>query len=96
QSTPQNYGPTAQQGNILTEDNAVNACASAAEQQGGQFASVREIRDVHAQANGWDVKGSIQQRYSYRDAGITNSFKCQVRYGAVQWVHINNQGATLK
>jgi len=78
-------------GAVGDENGAVDACAEAAESQGGRFASVRDIKDVHATSNGWDVKGVIEQRSSYRDtSGGVHNFKCSVRNSAVQSVRIDS------
>ncbi len=81
-------------GAVADENGAVDACAAAAESQGGRFASVRDIKDVHANSDGWDVKGVIEQRDGYRSQhGDLRNFKCTVRYGAVQSVRIDGDTA---
>jgi hypothetical protein len=76
-------------GAVASENEAVDACAYAAEEQGGRSASVRDIKQVKANDNGWDVKGVIEQRHSYRQtSGELHNFKCTVRYGQVQSVRI--------
>jgi len=93
---PQNangyYQYNGQQYQQITNENlAVDACAAAAEQQGGRMASVRNIRDVHSTSTGWDVKGTIEQRSSYRNDGSnTHNFNCKVRSGAIESLRIEN------
>jgi len=78
-------------GVIASENDAVDMCASATEQQAGRFASVRDIKKVKSSDKGWEVQGVVEQRASYRDNGSNlHDFKCTVRYGAVQGVRIDD------
>ncbi len=78
------------QGGIASENEAVDACAVATEQQAGRSASVRDIRDVRPNGNGWDVNGVVEARNSYRSqSGELHNFRCSVSYGAVQSVRID-------
>ncbi len=75
--------------NISTENDAANACAEAAESQGGSAASVRDITNVRQVRDGWDVEGVIEQRDGWRDRSADSKrFTCAVRYGAVENVNI--------
>jgi hypothetical protein len=78
-------------GNINNENAAVDACAQAAEQRGGQSASVRDITNVRSTNDGWDVEGVIEQRDNWRDrTADRHKFSCSVRYGAVDGVYIES------
>jgi hypothetical protein len=85
------YPNQRQQGSISTENQAVDACAQAAEQRAGQSASVREISTVDRNADGWDVEGVVEERDGWRDkTGDRKRFTCSVRYGAVDSVYIDS------
>lgn len=85
------YGSAPRAPAVASENDAVDACAAATEQQAGRMASVRDIRKVKAIDNGWQVNGVLEQRQSYRDPhGAQYDFRCTVRYGAVQDVQIDN------
>lgn len=79
-------------GNITSEDAAVDACAQASEAQAGAKASVRDITQVDRIADGWDVEGVVEQRTEWRNDSDTERrrFTCSVRYGAVQNVTIDS------
>lgn len=79
------------EGNITSEDAAVDACAQATEAQAGDKASVRDITQVDRNADGWDVEGVVEQRTEWRNDSDTERrrFTCSIRYGAVQNVHID-------
>ncbi len=78
-------------GDISTEDQAVDACANAAEGKGGRTASVRDIQRVSQSSDGWDVEGVIEQRDGWRDrAADRHRFTCSVRFGAVDSVYIED------
>lgn len=78
-------------GNITSEDAAVDACAQATEAQAGAKASVRDITQVDRNADGWDVEGVVEQRTEWRNDSDTERrrFTCSVRYGAVQNITID-------
>lgn len=78
-------------GNITSEDAAVDACAQAAEAQAGTKASVRDITQVDRIADGWDIEGIVEQRTEWRNDSDTERrrFTCSVRYGAVQNIAID-------
>ncbi len=83
-------------GNISTEDQAVDACANAAEGKGGRTASVRDIDRVNKSSDGWDVEGIIEQRDNWRDReSDRHRFTCSVRYGAVDSVYIEDGKVAL-
>jgi hypothetical protein len=85
------YPNQRQQGSISTENQAVDACAQAAEQRAGQSASVREISTVNRSTDGWDVEGVVEERDGWRDRnGDKKRFTCSVRYGAVDSVYIDS------
>lgn len=71
---------------IGTEDDAVDACAMAAEQRGyddGFRAVVRDIQGVDRRPGGWDVDGVVEARRNWREHPATWGFRCQVRGGQV-------------
>jgi hypothetical protein len=75
---------------IVSEDQAVDACADAAQRQGGEAASVREILAVDRTTDGWDVEGTIEQRDGWRDSsGDRRRFTCAVRQGEIDAVFID-------
>lgn len=84
-------------GNINSEDAAVDACAKAAEVQAGNKASVRDITQVDRSADGWEVEGVVEERTTWRNNGDTERrrFTCSVRYGAVQNVYIDTATVAL-
>lgn len=79
-------------GAISSEDEAVDACAMAAEQRAGQAASVRDIARVGKSPDGWDVEGVIEQRSGWRDRSADRrDFTCSVRFGEVDSVYIEDR-----
>ncbi|MFD1610884.1 hypothetical protein ACFSCW_03610 [Sphingomonas tabacisoli] len=71
---------------IGTEDDAVDACAMAAEQRGydqGVRAVVRDIQGVDRRPGGWDVDGVVEARRTWREHPDTWGFRCQVRDGQI-------------
>jgi len=84
---------TRRDGDINSEDAAVDACAQAAEARAGDKASVRDITQVDGNADGWDVEGIVEQRTEWRNDDNSDTqkrrFTCTVRYGAVQNVYID-------
>jgi hypothetical protein len=86
-----------QRGTITSENAAVDACATAAEQRGGSTSSVREITTVNADSDGWDVEGVIEQRSDWRDRNADRkSFSCSVRFGSVETVYIDGGSVALR
>jgi hypothetical protein len=85
------------QGRISSENAAVDACAQAAEERGGDRASVRDITTVRTSGDGWDVEGTVEQRSSWRDhAAKTREFTCSVRYGEVDSVYIDGDAVAAR
>ncbi|MBS0504540.1 MAG: hypothetical protein JSS55_12230 [Proteobacteria bacterium] len=81
---------------IASEDQAVDACAMAAEDRGfetGFRAVVRDIQGVDRRANGWDVDGVMDARRSWRDRPETWGFRCSVRDGQVANIDIGHDFA---
>jgi hypothetical protein len=77
--------------NIANEDQAVDACAIAAEERAGQTASVRDITNVKRSNDGWDVEGVVEERDGWRDRSADKRrFTCSVRFGAVETVYIES------
>jgi hypothetical protein len=96
---PQDDNRSVQQsrGSINSENAAVDACAAAAEDRGGQSASVREITAVDANRDGWEVEGVIEQRSGWRDRSAQRKrFTCSIRYGAVETVYIDRDTYALR
>ena len=86
-----------QRGSITSENAAVDACATAAEERAGSMASVREITNVNADVDGWDVEGVIEQRSDWRDRNANRkSFSCSVRFGSVETVYIDGGSVALR
>jgi len=84
------YNPAQGQGRqILSDTDAVDACANAVAYQSGASSQVRNITDVQGKDNGWDVKGVIALRNGYQGDGDHN-FKCKVRYGSIQSVQVES------
>ncbi len=82
---------TRNRGGISTEEQAVDACANAAEGKGGRTASVRDIDRVNRSSDGWDVEGILEQRDGWRDRQADrHRFTCSVRYGSVDSVYIED------
>jgi hypothetical protein len=83
-------------GDIASEDQAVDACANAAEGKGGRTSSVRGIDRVDRSSDGWDVEGVIEKREGWRDSKAEkHRFTCSVRYGAIDSVYIESGRVAL-
>jgi hypothetical protein len=83
-------------GDIASEDQAVDACAQAAEDKAGRAASVRDINQVRKSSDGWDVEGVVESREGWRDrATERRNFTCSVRYGAVDSVYLEDGRVAL-
>lgn len=79
-------------GDIRSEDQAVDACAMAAESQAGRTSSVRDVDQVRRNGDGWDVEGVIESRDGWRDrSGDRRRFTCSVKFGAVDSVYVEDQ-----
>jgi hypothetical protein len=75
-------------GNINSEDQAADACASRIEQRYGNSARVRGIDDVERTRDGYDVRGTVET--NDRDDRSTQRFTCSIRYGQVEDVRIDS------
>lgn len=74
-------------GTIRTDDQAADACATAAEQQLGNGARTRSVDSVDRVSDGFNVRGTVgNSNGRYDDRRDTRSFSCSVRYGDVQRV----------
>jgi hypothetical protein len=75
------------------EDAAVDACALAARDRasaGSNYAEVRGIDSVTAKGSGFDVRGKIEQRSSYRaNDGWSRDFTCSYTDGRVSAVSVD-------
>ncbi len=86
-------------GDARSEDEAVNACASAArdkaERDGGGYAEIVDVERPRASGtNGWDVEGRLEQRRNYQDkSGTTKRFSCDVQGGRVAHVYVTDSAA---
>jgi hypothetical protein len=87
----QNNRADRNRGDIATEDQAVDACASAAESRAGRTASVRDVDQVRRNSDGWDVEGIVESRDTWRDRSAdSRRFTCSVRFGAVGSVYVED------
>jgi hypothetical protein len=79
---------------IRYEEEAVDACAAATEDEGASYArlaSVRDILSVDRRADGWDVRGTVELRGSYAEPRqAPYRFVCTVRGGDVADVRIRD------
>lgn len=75
-------------GDINSEDQAADACASRIEQRYGNSARVRNIDDVQRTRYGYEVRGTVETNDRY-DRN-TQRFTCSVRYGQVEDVRIDS------
>jgi hypothetical protein len=76
---------------ISNENDAVNACARAAEDRAGEASSVRRISTVRADGDGWNVDGVIEQRDTWQDrTARERNFSCSVRFGRVESVNMGS------
>jgi hypothetical protein len=77
-------------GAINSENDAVDACALAAEDRAGKMSSVREVTKVSAIDDGWDIAGTIEARDDWRDKTVEpRGFNCVVRDGTVKAVFVD-------
>lgn len=77
-------------GSINSENDAVDACALAAEDRAGKMSSVREVTKVSVTEDGWDVAGTIEARDDWRDKSVQpRGFNCVVRDGTVKAVFVD-------
>ncbi len=75
-------------GNINSEDQAADACASRVEQRYGNSARVRNIDDVQRTRDGYEVRGTVETN-DHEDRG-TQRFTCSIRYGQVEDLRIDS------
>lgn len=76
-------------GNINSEDQAADACASRVEQRYGNSARVRNIEDVQRTRDGYEVRGTVETD-NRDDRNAQQRFTCSVRYGQVEDVRIDS------
>jgi hypothetical protein len=77
-------------GAINSENDAVDACALAAEDRAGKMSSVREVTKVSANEDGWDIAGTIEARDNWREKAVqTRGFNCVVRDGTIKAVFVD-------
>ena len=75
-------------GNINSEGQAADACASRIEQR--YDARVSNINNVYRTRDGYDVRGTIETRDGrYGDRNQGQQFTCSVRYGQVEDVRVD-------
>jgi hypothetical protein len=75
-------------GNINSENEAADACSSRIEQRYGARA---DVNDVYRTRDGYEVRGTVRTR-DYRNSD-TQRFTCQIRYGDVSDVRIDDSNA---
>ena len=82
---------------IRYEEEAVDACAMATEDEGMSYARLANVRDVDAvdrRPGGWDVRGTIELRNSYAEPRhAPYHFVCQVRDGGIADLWIRDVSA---
>lgn len=75
-----------------SREEAVDACALAARDEGtrlGGYAEMRGVTGSDERGDGWDVRGTIVQRASYGAVGQLRDFRCTYRGGRVQDVALS-------
>ncbi len=88
-SDDRDYPRAEERSKISSEDDAVQACATAAEDRAGPASSVRRIDSVNSEGDGWTVSGMIERRDSWRDrAAQERSFSCSVQFGRIESINI--------
>ena len=79
-----------QKGAISSENEAVDACALAAEDRAGKRSSVRDVTNVASNSGGWDVEGVVEARDTWRDKRVqAHNFSCVVREGSIKAVFVD-------
>lgn len=76
---------------VRSEDQAVDACAVAAENQGRQHAGnarVVDITDVDRDTRGWVVEGTVALRSGWRERAREERFRCAVTFEGLRDVRI--------
>jgi hypothetical protein len=76
------------EGNINSEDQAADACASRVEQYYGNNARVRSVDDVQRTRDGYSVRGTVNM--NDRNDRNTQRFTCSIRYGQVEDVRADD------
>lgn len=75
-----------------SREEAVDACALAARDEGtrlGGYAEMRGITGSNERGDGWDVTGTIVQRASYGAVGQLRDFRCAYQGGRVEDVALS-------
>ena len=84
-------------GSINSENDAVDACALAAEDRAGKMSSVRDVTKVAVIEDGWDIAGTIEAREDWRDKRVEpRGFTCVVRDGTIRGVFIDASGVAAR
>jgi hypothetical protein len=68
---------------VRTEDQAVDACAVAAENEGREHAGnarVVDITKINRDSRGWVVEGTLALRSGWRDRAREERFRCAVTF----------------
>ena len=76
---------------MRSEDQAVDACAVAAENHGRQYAAnarVADITEVERDDRGWVVEGTLSLREGWRERAREERFRCAVTYSGLRDVRI--------
>jgi hypothetical protein len=80
-----------QKGAINSENDAVDACAEAAEDRAGKSSSVRDVTKVSTTQDGWEINGIIEVRDDWRDKSVqAREFRCVVRDGTLSAVFVDS------
>lgn len=84
-------------GSINSENDAVDACALAAEDRAGKMSSVRDVTKVLVTEDGWDIEGTIEARDDWRDKSVqTRAFNCVVRDGTIKAVFVDGNAVAAR
>lgn len=76
---------------VRSEDQAVDACAVAAENEGREQAGnarVVDITEVNRDSRGWVVEGTLALRNGWRDRAREERFRCAVTFEGLRDVRI--------
>jgi hypothetical protein len=85
--------------NVADEDDAVDACAAAAEDQGRGSARITHVANIQAvepAGNGWTVRGTIELSDSYRAEPRKHSFRCAIAEGGAPNVAIEGLQISMR
>ncbi len=85
-------------GSAITENDAVDACVSAARDEAERDGGYAEVVDVEkpraSGGDGWDIQGSLEHRRSYSDtSGRQKNFSCTFERGRVAHVYVTDHVA---